>query len=75
VLAFLGLAQSRLIFECGNKCKILLVSFQGTMVIGLAVHAMLILSALFLLFTRTNPFKYFLGTIPALLAVFGICSR
>eukprot|EP00668_Euglena_longa_P016335 GGOE01020576.1.p1 GENE.GGOE01020576.1~~GGOE01020576.1.p1 ORF type:complete len:488 (-),score=153.93 GGOE01020576.1:100-1563(-) len=51
-----------------------LACFILTVLVGLVVHCFLVLPGIFFLVTRHNPFKVFLGFMPAVMTAFGTSS-
>ncbi|KAK2149575.1 hypothetical protein LSH36_446g02028 [Paralvinella palmiformis] len=49
--------------------------YIATVVCGLIIHGFIILPLIYLIFVRTNPYKYLLGALQALLTALGTASR
>ena len=52
-----------------------LALFIVTVVIGIAIHGLLVLPGLYFILTRTNPYRYLKGLTAALATAFGTDSR
>jgi Na+/H+-dicarboxylate symporter len=49
--------------------------YMGTVIAGLAIHALIILPATYLVIVRKNPFKFALHMMQALILALGTASR
>lgn len=52
-----------------------LALFIVTVVLGVGMHGLLVLPGIYFLFTRSNPYRYFMGVTPAMATAFGTDSR
>jgi Na+/H+-dicarboxylate symporter len=49
--------------------------YMGTVIAGLAIHAIIVLPLIYLVFVRKNPFKFALNMMQALVLALGTASR
>ena len=49
--------------------------YMATVIVGLLIHAFIIIPLLYLIAVRKNPLKYFIGLRDAIITAFGTASR
>jgi Na+/H+-dicarboxylate symporter len=52
-----------------------LVWFFGTAFLAFFIHLLIILSGIYFLIVRKNPFKFYVNILPAIIVAFGSASR